>query len=97
MNKNGVVNRMKLLDFPKDSYVVFGSAPFAVLGIREVNDIDLLVSEELYAELEKNGWKKVNKGPKIRLLLTIFLKRITLGNLVHTPLPYPSCCHVLLK
>lgn len=55
---------MKSLDLPKGSYIVFGSAPFAVLGIREVNDIDLLVTPELYEKLEKNGWEKVNKGPK---------------------------------
>lgn len=63
MTKNDVIAKVKSLNFPKGSYVVYGSAPFAVLGIREVNDIDLLVSPELYEKLEKSGWKKVNKGP----------------------------------
>lgn len=64
MKKNEVIEKVKSLNFSKDSYVVYGSAPFAILGIREVNDIDLLVSEELYEELKKKGWKKVYKGPK---------------------------------
>lgn len=63
MKKDDVITKVKS-DFPKNSYIVYGSAPFAVLGIREVNDIDLLVSKELYKELAKKGWKKIYKGPK---------------------------------
>ncbi len=64
MTRDEVIYKVKSLNFPKGSYIVFGSAPFAVLGIREVNDIDLLVSQGLYGELEKDGWKKVIKGPQ---------------------------------
>lgn len=64
MTKGEVIEKVKSLNFPKDSYIVFGSSPFAVLGIREVNDIDLYVSGELYEELKKKGWQKVYKGPK---------------------------------
>jgi hypothetical protein len=64
MTKEEVIAKVRSLNFPKDSYIVYGSAPFAVLGIREVNDIDLLVSKEIYEELAKKGWKKVYKGPK---------------------------------
>lgn len=64
MTKEEVLIKVKSLDLPKGSYVVYGSAPLAVLGIREVNDIDLLVSDELYNELAKKGWKKIHKGPK---------------------------------
>lgn len=64
MNKDDVINRVKSQNFPAGSYVVFGSGPFAALGIREVNDIDLYVSKELYKELEKRGWTKIHKGSK---------------------------------
>jgi hypothetical protein len=63
MTKSDVIKRVKDQNFPQDSYVVFGSGPMAVAGIREVNDIDLYVSKELFKELEKKGWKKVQKGP----------------------------------
>ncbi len=64
MTKEDVITKVKSLNFPKGSYVVFGSAPLAVLDIREVRDIDLLVSQDLYEGLENDGWKKVIKGPK---------------------------------
>ncbi|MBI2421092.1 MAG: hypothetical protein HYV38_03340 [Candidatus Levybacteria bacterium] len=63
MTKRDIINKVKTLNLPKDSYIVFGSGPLAAAGIREVNDIDLLVSEEAYEELEKRGWRKINKGP----------------------------------
>jgi hypothetical protein len=64
LSKVEVIKKVKSLNFPENSYIVYGSAPFAVFGIREVNDIDLLVSKELYAKLKKSGWEKVYKGPK---------------------------------
>lgn len=64
LTKKDVIEKMKSLNLPENAYIVYGSAPFAVLEIREVNDIDLLVSEELYRNLEKSGWKKIYKAPK---------------------------------
>lgn len=34
-----------------------------MIGLREANDIDLLVSEDMYEMLGKKGWQKVYKGP----------------------------------
>jgi len=64
MTKDDIIKKVKSLKFPKNSYIVYGSGPFAALGIREVNDVDMLVSEELYEDLIKKGWKKIYKGPK---------------------------------
>ena len=63
MTKEDIVAKMKELKLPKNSYIVFGSCPLAALGIREANDIDLLVSPEIYATLSGAGWQKENKGP----------------------------------
>jgi hypothetical protein len=63
MTKKDIISKMKSLNLPKNSYVVFGSGPLGVAGIREVNDIDLLVSKEIYEKLQKSGWKKIHKGP----------------------------------
>lgn len=64
MIKQDIISKVKALNLPENSYIVFGSGSLAILGIREVNDIDLLISKELYKELKKKGWKKVYKGPK---------------------------------
>ena len=54
---------VKSLGLPQGSYVVCGSCPLAVLGIREANDIDLLVTPEVLQNLKFAGWEQVNKGP----------------------------------
>lgn len=58
-----VITKVKSLELPPDSYVVYGSGPLAAVGIREVNDIDLLVSSDLLNELKLLGWTVVKKGP----------------------------------
>lgn len=63
MTEEDIISKVKALHLPKGSYVVFGSSPLAVVGLRETNDIDLLVSQEIYERLRNAGWKKVHKGP----------------------------------
>ena len=63
MDKTTIINKVKNLNLPENSYVVFGSCPLAIEGIRESNDIDLLVSGELHKILESKGWQKIVKGP----------------------------------
>jgi hypothetical protein len=62
MTKQEIIIKVKELGLPKGSYVVFGSCPLAAVGIREASDIDLMVSQEMFTELKKNGWVEVNKG-----------------------------------
>ncbi len=58
-----IVQRVKALKFPPGSYVVYGSCPMAIAGIREARDIDLLVTPELLKQLAKQGWKLTIKAP----------------------------------
>lgn len=44
---------MRSLQLPLGHYVVTGSGPLAVRGLREAEDIDLQVDDELWADLEK--------------------------------------------
>ncbi|MBI4084908.1 MAG: hypothetical protein HY432_00090 [Candidatus Liptonbacteria bacterium] len=62
MQKEEIIKKVKTLNLPKDSYVVFGSCPLAIAGIREAQDIDLLVSKETFLRLRKLGWKELIKG-----------------------------------
>ena len=63
MTKEEIIAKVKLLNLPKDSYVVYGSCPLAVAGIREAKDIDMIVSEEVFEELKGKGWTQLHKGP----------------------------------
>lgn len=62
MTKEEIITKVKELNLPKNSYIVFGSCPLAVAGIREANDIDLLVSDEVFAELKRAGWQELHKS-----------------------------------
>lgn len=53
---------MKALSLPKNSFIVFGSCPMALAGLRESSDIDLLVTPELRTNLKERGWVEINKG-----------------------------------
>lgn len=53
-----IIETVKSLNLPTGHYVVFGSAPMAVRGLRESSDIDLLVDKGLFEELRKLGWEE---------------------------------------
>jgi hypothetical protein len=69
MTKEEIVSKVKSLNLPKGSYIVFGSCPMAIAGIREAGDIDFLVSTELFEQLERSGWKQIEKTPNDKSLV----------------------------
>lgn len=50
------------LNLPQNSYIVVGSGILGALGIRESNDIDLIVTEQAYRYVETLGWEKDSWG-----------------------------------
>lgn len=50
-------DRVKALGLPLDQCIVIGSGVMDALGIRKSADIDLVVSNELFAELKTQGWR----------------------------------------
>jgi hypothetical protein len=62
MTKSEIISKVKTLNLPKGKYIVFGSSPMAIAGIRPAQDIDLLVNAELFTKLKSAGWKIKNKG-----------------------------------
>ncbi|MFA5086060.1 MAG: hypothetical protein WC468_00465 [Candidatus Paceibacterota bacterium] len=58
MNRNQeLLKRVKDLGLPLGEYAVFGSGPMGVRGLREMHDIDLIVSDKIFDEYsEKPGW-----------------------------------------
>ena len=53
-----ITHQILKLNLPADSFVVVGSGILNALGIRPANDIDMIVSPELFDRLAKAGWSK---------------------------------------
>jgi hypothetical protein len=51
-----IIKEVKSLNLPIGQYVVFGSGPLQIHGIRESNDVDLLVLPGLFEKLKGEGW-----------------------------------------
>ncbi|HNY36277.1 MAG TPA: hypothetical protein PLD14_01265 [Candidatus Pacearchaeota archaeon] len=62
MNKNQeLFQRVKDLGLPDGEYAIFGSGPMGIRNIREMHDVDIIVSERVYNEyVGKSGWKIKN-------------------------------------
>lgn len=57
------MEELKQLNLPEDKFAVFGSGPMAIRGIREADDIDIIVLSELFEGLvEKYGEEKIKMG-----------------------------------
>ena len=62
MTRDEIIAKVKALELPYGSYVVYGSCPLAEAGIREANDIDIYAAPEVMDTLRERGWKEVRKG-----------------------------------
>ena len=54
-NKETIFERVKKLNFPIGKYVVVGGAMEAH-GIRKAVDVDFVVTQDLFDDLQKQGW-----------------------------------------
>ena len=53
MDKQEIIKRLRDLNLPKDEYYVLSGASLVLRGIREkCSDIDLCISEELFADIK---------------------------------------------
>ncbi|HEY4493714.1 MAG TPA: hypothetical protein VJB98_03790 [Candidatus Paceibacterota bacterium] len=64
MTGKEVIAKVKALNLPGGSYVVFGGGPLAAVGLREVNDIDMYVTPDVWKRMKLEGWKELDKGGK---------------------------------
>jgi hypothetical protein len=53
VDRSELLRKLHALRLPLGRYVVTGSGPLAVRGIREANDVDVQVDDELWAQLER--------------------------------------------
>ncbi|MBU6214564.1 zinc ABC transporter substrate-binding protein [Patescibacteria group bacterium] len=63
-----VSEKVRELNLPDGEYLVFGSGILGALGIREIGDIDLIVSPRVFDELRVAGWtfEKIEIEGRIR-------------------------------
>lgn len=52
-----IIEELTELNLPADQYAVFGSGLLGALGLRKVEDVDLLVTPELFDSLKESGWE----------------------------------------
>lgn len=58
MDNKELFKRVKDLNLPKGEYAIFGSGPMGIRGIRQMNDIDIIVTHKLWnAFMDKSGWE----------------------------------------
>lgn len=59
---------LKRLKLPKDEFAVFGTGPMGIRGLKEISDIDLIVTKNLWRKLcQKYPFKKIGKNKKITI------------------------------
>lgn len=57
-----IFEEARKLRLPLGEYVIVGSGPLAAHGLRNFNDVDLVVTERTFDQLQTNGWEQT-MGP----------------------------------
>ena len=74
-NFKKLLKNLKDLDLPEGQFVVIGSGPLAVRGMRDTNDLDVVVTQDVWGELIKKYPVIVNSEG---------INRIDFGNGIET-------------
>jgi hypothetical protein len=53
-----IVDEVQKLNLPPNSFVVVGSGILGALNIRKSDDIDLIVSDDVFDHLQAQGWQE---------------------------------------
>lgn len=54
-----IFERIKKFNLPVGEYAVFGSSLLDVWGLRRAQDLDIIVTPELFEKLKKEGWEEI--------------------------------------
>lgn len=57
MSNSVLFKKVKELKLPQGKYALFGSAQLGIRGLRECDDIDIIVTEDLWNEYRKKNWE----------------------------------------
>ncbi len=57
-----ILEKIRALELPKNEFVVMGSAILDIKGIRKAEDLDIIVTEELFEDFKKSpAWEYKSK------------------------------------
>lgn len=61
------LDRLRALDLPKEGYIVISGAAMELMGMRETNDVDMVVNKTVYNALLDKHWKEfvLDDGKKV--------------------------------
>jgi len=57
-----LLEELKRLRLPADKFAIFGSGPMSVRGMRESNDLDIIVKKDLWDRLDKRFLIRSDSG-----------------------------------
>lgn len=63
-----LLEEFKKLNLPDGKYVIYGSGPLGIREIREVHDLDVVVTDDLYKKLLEKYFKKEKIDEKKRFI-----------------------------
>ncbi len=63
MNAKNLLERVRGLNLPMGKYALFGSALLCARGLRDCDDIDVVVSEDLWNEYKNRAGWSLRKAP----------------------------------
>ncbi len=61
-NFNKLLKEFKELNLPIEEYAIYGSGPLAVRGVRETDDLDVLITDSLYQKLKVDYPNSAKEG-----------------------------------
>jgi len=64
MDTNELFESVRKLNLPIGKFILFGSAPIVVRGLRECRDIDILVTEDVWESYRNKPEWKLKETPK---------------------------------
>jgi hypothetical protein len=64
-----IFSQVKSLNLPLGEYAVIGSGVMSAYDIRKHEDIDLVVTQDLYKELKNRGWQSKQIKPDFEVIV----------------------------
>ena len=67
-SRRSTVDMVRRLKLPKREYVVIGGGVLETLQIRNTNDVDIVISKNLYRQFKRKGWREYTQDDGKRVL-----------------------------
>lgn len=76
-----LLDEFRKLKLPEEEYVIYGSGPLAIRGIRKAKDLDVVVTKRLFQKLKEKYSENFKKDPKKR-----FKEKLKIGKIEIYPI-----------